>query len=95
MQPLTKVAPSLRAAVQLEQFMIESSGLLKIRPPLKSAQSGDDFYHAIPFQILSWAPRIVLYPAFVDAARCDHIIALATKYLYPSGLAYAPGEKVG
>lgn len=79
---------------QLEQWMIESSGLMKVRPPITPAQSGDSFYHAIPFQILSWRPRIVVYPAFVDSARCDHIIALATKYLYPSGLAYAPGEHV-
>ncbi len=45
-------------------------------------------------QILSWAPRIVVYPAFVDKARCDSIIALASKLIYPSGLAYAPGSKV-
>jgi prolyl 4-hydroxylase len=38
--------------------------------------------------------RIVVYPAFVDKARCDHIIALANKMLFPSGLAFAPGEKV-
>ena len=36
---------------QLEQFMIEQSGLLKVRPPLPAAQSGDNFYHAIPFQV--------------------------------------------
>ena len=44
-------------------------------------------------QILSWAPRIVVYPAFVDKARCDHIINMASKRIVPSGLAYAPGEK--
>lgn len=31
--------------------MLESSGLLKVRPPLPAAASGDDFYHAIPFQV--------------------------------------------
>jgi len=36
---------------QLEQYMLESSGLLKVRPPLPAAASGDDFYHAIPFQV--------------------------------------------
>jgi prolyl 4-hydroxylase len=35
---------------QLEQYMLESSGLLKVRPPLPPAKSGDNFYHAIPFQ---------------------------------------------
>ena len=129
---------------QLEQFMLERSGLLKVRPPLPAAQSGDNFYHAIPFQvgflavplqggplmgvmgydkgktaacmakfiqtgslpscpadshdgrcvqILSWAPRVVVFPAFVDKARCDHIIAMASKLIFPSGLAYAPGDK--
>ena len=74
--------------------MVESSGLMKVRPPLTPSQSGDSFYHAIPFQILSWRPRLVVYPAFVDSDRCDHIVELAKKYLYPSGLAFAPGEKV-
>lgn len=80
--------------VQLERFAIEGSGLLQLRPPLPAAASGDDFYHAIPYQILSWAPRIVVFPAFVDKARCEHIIKLANSLLYPSGLAYGPGEKV-
>ncbi len=38
--------------------------------------------------------RIVVYPAFVDSARCDHVVDMANKILYPSGLAFAPGEKV-
>ena len=117
---------------QLEAFFVEGSGLMGVRPPLPPAQSGDDFYHVIPFQvrkcdvwasrssregiislaaphrlmkryctcsdggaqILSWAPRIVVYPAFVDKARCDHIIRMASKRIVPSGLAYALGEKV-
>ena len=151
--------------------MLESSGLLNVRPPLPPARSGDSFYHAIPFQascvqghitsfdhvahliatagttnsshtigtwqhgtfacmravfelgaltkqpvpsqsgtsddshaitlqspysfqILSWAPRIVLYPAFIDPSRCDHIVAMANKMLTSSGLAYAPKEAV-
>jgi len=78
--------------VALEQYMLTTSGLLDVRPPLPAAASGDNFVHAIPFQILSWAPRIVVYPAFIDKARCDHIIDMASKLLYPSGLAYRPGE---
>lgn len=46
-------------------------------------------------QILSWAPRIVVFPAFVDKARCDHVIALAEKGIHPSDLAYAPGALRG
>lgn len=48
---------------QLEQFMIESSGLLKVRPPLPAAQSGDNFYHAIPFQ--------VSYPCTISGMHCS------------------------
>ncbi len=33
--------------------MIEKSGLLNVRPPLPPAESGDDFYHVIPFQVRS------------------------------------------
>lgn len=79
---------------QLEQYMLEASGLLKVRPPLPAALTGDDFYHAFPFQILSWAPRIVVFPAFLDQARCEYVIQLAEEYLNPSSLAYAPGQNV-
>ena len=51
--------------------------------------------HALPsclLQILSWYPRLVVFPSFVDKARCEHIIKLASQHLYPSGLAYKPGE---
>jgi prolyl 4-hydroxylase len=77
---------------QLEPYLIKQSGLMQLRPPLPAAPSGDDFYHVIPFQILSWYPRIVVYPGFVDKPRCEHVMELAKKNLYPSGLAYKPGE---
>ena len=35
----------------------------------------------------------MVFPAFIDKARCDHVIAMASKSIFPSGLAYAPGEK--
>jgi hypothetical protein len=41
----------------LERFMLESSGILKVRPPIPAGRSGEDFLRVIPFQILSWAPR--------------------------------------
>jgi prolyl 4-hydroxylase len=34
----------------------------------------------------------VVFPNFVDPARCDHIVEMAKKRMYPSGLAYRPGE---
>lgn len=74
--------------------MLEASGLLQVRPPITPAFSGDRTVRAIPFQVLSWFPRIVVYPAFVDKARCETIIKVATQRMYPSGLAYRPGEQV-
>eukprot|EP00197_Chlamydomonas_leiostraca_P008009 CAMPEP_0202866064 /NCGR_PEP_ID=MMETSP1391-20130828/7180_1 /ASSEMBLY_ACC=CAM_ASM_000867 /TAXON_ID=1034604 /ORGANISM="Chlamydomonas leiostraca, Strain SAG 11-49" /LENGTH=348 /DNA_ID=CAMNT_0049545977 /DNA_START=31 /DNA_END=1077 /DNA_ORIENTATION=- len=78
--------------VQLENYMLGASGLLKVRPPLQPAPSGEDFVRAIPFQVLSWFPRIVVYPGFVDRARCEHVVKISKAIMYPSGLAYRPGE---
>ncbi|MEW5303489.1 MAG: hypothetical protein WDW36_006175 [Sanguina aurantia] len=75
-----------------EHYAIEQSGLLRLRPAMPPAASGDPSYHVIPFQILSWYPRIIVFPGFIDKPRCDHIIGLAKTYMYPSGLAYKPGE---
>ncbi|MEW5309985.1 MAG: hypothetical protein WDW38_001822 [Sanguina aurantia] len=75
-----------------EHYAIEQSGLLRLRPAMPPAASGDPSYHVIPFQILSWYPRIIVFPGFIDKPRCDHIIDLAKTYMYPSGLAYKPGE---
>lgn len=79
---------------QLEAHMLETSGLLNVRPALTPGATGEPFVRAIPFQILSWFPRIVVFPAFLDKARCEHVIKIATELMYPSGLAYRPGEKV-
>ncbi|KAL6747374.1 hypothetical protein V8C86DRAFT_1333504 [Haematococcus lacustris] len=49
---------------------------------------------AIPFQVISLYPRITYYPGFLDAAQAEHLVALASKYMYPSGLAYKPGESI-
>ena len=56
---------------QLEQFMIERSGLLKVRPPLPAAQSGDNFYHAIPFQV-SRLPMLDTVPETAVACALHH-----------------------
>ncbi len=49
-------------AAELEQYMLSSTNLLQLRPPIEPALSGDNFTRVIPFQILSWYPR---------CARCD------------------------
>lgn len=79
---------------RLEKYMLETSGFNLYRPPLQPAPSGDKFYHAIPFQIISWYPRILVFPSFLDRDRCDKVIDIAKKQLYPSGLAYRPGEQI-
>lgn len=37
--------------VQLEHWVLDSSGLLKIRPPMPAAESGSDNVYIIPFQV--------------------------------------------
>lgn len=43
-------------------------------------------------QILSWYPRVVHFPNFIDEERRTSIINLANKKLAPSGLAIRKGE---
>lgn len=83
---------SLLQSGELDQLLLNSSGLLELRPPVKPAASGDDFYRTIPSQILSWYPRLVLLPNFLDEARCKHVVELAKSRMRPSDLAYRPGE---
>lgn len=72
---------------------LRASGLMGLRPPLTPAASGAAHYVVQPHQILSWHPRIVLFPNFIDAARCDHIISLARGRLRGSDLAWRPDEE--
>lgn len=44
-------------------------------------------------QVLSWYPRILVFPNFIDKERAEHIISLVKPRLNPSGLAYRPGER--
>jgi prolyl 4-hydroxylase len=50
-------------------------------------------YVVQPFQVLSWQPRIVLFPNFIDATRRARIIELARPRLEHSTLAWRPDEK--
>ncbi|KAJ6378480.1 hypothetical protein OIU78_028674 [Salix suchowensis] len=59
---------------------------------LPSGETGDDFITLIPFQILSWRPRALYYPAFLTAEQCQHIINMAKPSLQPSTLALRKGE---
>lgn len=55
-------------------------------------KTGEGFVSHIPYQVLSWHPRALLYPNFADRARCEQIISLAKRSLAPSGLALRQGE---
>lgn len=83
----------LREMGALGDEWLRASGLLRLRPPLAPAASGSPGYLVQPLQVLSWHPRIVLFPNFIDAARCDHIIELARAKLRGSDLAWRPDEE--
>ncbi|CAM8956894.1 unnamed protein product [Rhodiola kirilowii] len=59
---------------------------------LPSGETGDDFLSAIPFQVLSWKPRIVYFPNFATAEQCRKIIEIARPSLTPSTLALRKGD---
>ncbi|GLI68633.1 hypothetical protein VaNZ11_013003 [Volvox africanus] len=92
--PAAKVSIDPLDPVQLENWVLDTTGLLKIRPPMSPAETGSENVYVIPFQILSWYPRIVVFPGFIDKPRAEYIVKLASKFMYPSGLAYRPGESV-
>ncbi|XP_076950909.1 putative prolyl 4-hydroxylase 9 [Bidens hawaiensis] len=60
--------------------------------PLPPGKSGDDFLTTIPFQVLSWTPRALYFPAFATAQQCESIIKMAEVELTPSTLALREGD---
>eukprot|EP00246_Nothoceros_aenigmaticus_P012870 TRINITY_DN4179_c0_g2_i1.p1 TRINITY_DN4179_c0_g2~~TRINITY_DN4179_c0_g2_i1.p1 ORF type:complete len:288 (+),score=40.41 TRINITY_DN4179_c0_g2_i1:101-964(+) len=68
--------------------------LLEVDAPdvSKHGHSGDDVVQTIPFQVLSWHPRALLFPNFASPEQCERIVVLAKKRLSPSGLALRKGE---
>ncbi|KAL8151767.1 hypothetical protein V2J09_021575 [Rumex salicifolius] len=59
---------------------------------LNPGESGDKVITSIPFQILSWKPRILYFPKFATAEQCEGIIDMAKPSLEPSKLALRKGE---
>jgi prolyl 4-hydroxylase len=76
----------------LGRAWLRESGLLALRPPLPPAVSGSGELLVQPMQVLSWFPRIVLFPNFIDAPRRERIVSLAQTRLERSGLAWRPSE---
>ncbi|KAL5099186.1 hypothetical protein RYX36_003513 [Vicia faba] len=44
---------------------------------LQAGESGDNFITSIPFQMLSWNPRILYFPNFASVKQCNSIIETA------------------
>ncbi|XP_058772832.1 probable prolyl 4-hydroxylase 9 [Vicia villosa] len=55
-----------------------------LRARLHEGESGDNFITSIPFQILSWNPRIIYFPNFATVKQCESIIDMARVELTPS-----------
>jgi len=76
----------------LGRAWLKESGMLALRPPLAPAESGSGDYLVQFSQVLSWHPRIVVFPNFIDAARRQHVVSLARARLEASSLAWRPTE---
>jgi len=61
-------------------------------PALDPTASGNPQYRTVPFQVLSWYPRIVLFPKFLDYNKCDHVVEIGKSKMYKSGLVLRKGE---
>ncbi|KAG1666431.1 hypothetical protein FOA52_015101 [Chlamydomonas sp. UWO 241] len=55
-----------------EKNALSGSGFDVLRPALPPSASGDAAMHAIPFQTISWYPRITYYPGegLMDSSAC-------------------------
>jgi len=62
--------------------------------PLPAGVHGNAYVSHIPFQVLSWEPRALYYPGFLDTERCKAIVDIAAKRLGPSSLALRAGDTV-
>ncbi|CAK0751918.1 hypothetical protein CVIRNUC_002105 [Coccomyxa viridis] len=85
-------APGRRQFASFEDAMASTAAVQRA-PPVQPGQSGNDFYSSQPLQIISWYPRIILFPGFIDEERCAHFIKLAKARLAPSALALRKTEE--
>lgn len=60
--------------------------------PYPHGATGADSIDTVAMQMLSWKPRAYIFPGFAPIDKCQQIVALAKKFLAPSGLALRPGE---
>ncbi|XP_004496895.1 probable prolyl 4-hydroxylase 9 [Cicer arietinum] len=71
---------------------IHSQSINKQFDPVQHGKSGEPSVESIPFQVLSWRPRVVYFPNFTSAEICQQIIKMAKPKLEPSRLALREGE---
>jgi len=56
------------------------------KPPLPSTSPESDKYISmVPFQVLSWHPRMVYYPGFANNTVCDKMVQLASNSMVAVG----------
>lgn len=75
---------ALTAAVQ-QSYCPVSCSVSAMSPAL----SNHWWHHMPATQVLSWYPRVVLFPNFLSASQCQHFISLASDKLQPSELGVA------
>ncbi|CAL5227680.1 g10688 [Coccomyxa viridis] len=85
-------APGKKLFTSFEEAVAATEALLRA-PPVKPAHTGNEFYSSQPLQIISWYPRIILFPGFIDEQRCAHFVKLAKARLAPSALAMRKTEE--
>ncbi|ONK59977.1 uncharacterized protein A4U43_C08F12890 [Asparagus officinalis] len=61
-------------------------------PAMPHGDSGESRPSSIPFQILSWKPRVLYFPKFATAEQCQGVIEMSKSRLKPSKLALREGE---
>ncbi|XP_051127052.1 probable prolyl 4-hydroxylase 9 [Andrographis paniculata] len=79
----SNLRPRMRGLAEKSRIELEA---------LPHGDSGEDFVEAIPFQILSWNPRVLYFPKFATVNQCQSIINMARPQLKPSSLALRQGE---
>ncbi|KAK9906518.1 hypothetical protein WJX75_003233 [Coccomyxa subellipsoidea] len=87
-----QIAPTNEPLFSTFEEALAATAAIQRAPAVKGSDSGNDFYSVQPQQILSWYPRIILYPGFIDPDRCKHFVKLAKARLAPSGLALRTTE---
>jgi prolyl 4-hydroxylase len=65
-----------------------------LQPVPRTAPGGSGYseFVAQPFQMLSWYPRMYLFPRFLSPEQAQHVVELAKARLAPSVLAFKKGD---